>query len=81
MLGMFLYFYPSFMSYMGGTFKAFMPVYAFVFVGESLLLILYYYSWNRMAEPALKWGHASIGLLTAMIPPKAETLSQRKAAS
>ena len=64
MLGMFLYFYPSFMKYMGGTFKAFMPVYAVVFVGESLLLVLYYYSWNRMAEPALKWGHASIGLLT-----------------
>lgn len=64
MLGMFLYFYPSFMKYMGGTFKAFMPVYAIVFVGESLLLIIYYYSWNRMAEPALKWVHASIGVLT-----------------
>jgi cytochrome d ubiquinol oxidase subunit I len=64
MLGMFLYFYPSFMKYMGGTFKVFMPVYAFVFVGESLLLVTYYYSWNRMAEPALKWGHASIGVLT-----------------
>ena len=63
MLGIFLYFYPSFMKYMGGTFKAFMPVYAVVFVGESLLLIVYYYTWNRMAEPALKWGHASIGLL------------------
>ena len=64
MLGMFLYFYPSFMKYMGGTFKDFMPVYAFVFVGESLLLVTYYYSWNRMAEPALKWVHASIGALT-----------------
>jgi cytochrome d ubiquinol oxidase subunit I len=64
MLGMFLYFYPSFMKYMGGTFKAFMPVYAIVFVGESLLLIVYYYSWNRMAEPAVKWVHASIGVLT-----------------
>lgn len=64
MLGMFIFFYPSFMKYMGGTFKAFMPLYAVVFVGESLLLILYYYSWNRMAEPALKWAHASIGVLT-----------------
>ncbi len=64
MLGMFLYFYPSFMQYMGGTFKSFMPVYAVVFVGVSLLLVVYYYSWNRMATPALKWGHASIGLLT-----------------
>ena len=64
MLGMFLWLYPSFMKYMGGTFKAFMPAYAIVFVGESLLLILYYYSWNRMAEPGLKWIHAAIGILT-----------------
>lgn len=64
MLGMFISFYPSFMKYMGGTFKPFMPVYAVVFVGESLLLVVYYYSWNRLAEPALKWIHASIGLLT-----------------
>lgn len=64
MLVMFLFLYPSFMKYMGGTFKAFMPAYAIVFVGESLLLILYYYSWNRMAEPGLKWIHAAIGILT-----------------
>jgi cytochrome bd ubiquinol oxidase subunit I len=57
MLGIFLYFYPSFMKYMGGTFKTFMPVYAFVFLGESLLLITYYYSWNRLTEPASKWVH------------------------
>lgn len=64
MLSMFIYFYPSFMKYMGGTFKSFMPAYAIVFVGESLLLILYYYSWNRMAERGLKWIHAAIGILT-----------------
>jgi cytochrome d ubiquinol oxidase subunit I len=64
MLGVFLYFYPSFMRYMGGTFKMFMPVYAIVFLGEALLLITYYYSWNRLIEPASKWVHASIGLLS-----------------
>jgi cytochrome bd ubiquinol oxidase subunit I len=64
MLGMFIWLYPSFMHYMGGTFKSFMPAYAFVFVGESALLILYYYSWNRMAERGLKWMHAAIGILT-----------------
>lgn len=64
MLAMFIHFYPSFMKYMGGTFKSFMPAYAIVFVGESLLLIIYYYSWNRMAEPGLKWIHAAIGILT-----------------
>lgn len=64
MLAMFIYLYPSFMRYMGGTFKDFMPAYAVVFVGESLLLILYFYSWNRMAEPGLKWIHAALGILT-----------------
>ncbi len=64
MLALFISLYPSFMKYMGGTFKAFMPAYAIVFVGESLLLMVYYYSWNRMAEPALKWVHAAIGILT-----------------
>ncbi len=64
MLVMFLSLYPSFMKYMGGTFKSFMPVYAFVFVGESLLLVTYYYSWNRMAERGLKWIHAPIGIMT-----------------
>jgi len=64
MLTMFISLYPSFMKYMGGTFKGFMPVYAFVFLGESLLLVLYYYSWNRMAEPGLKWIHAAMGILT-----------------
>lgn len=64
MLALFISFYPSFMKYMGGTFKSFMPAYAIVFVGESLLLMVYYYSWNRMAEPGLKWLHAAIGIVT-----------------
>lgn len=63
MLGLFIALYPSFMSYMGSTFKVMMPVYAFVFLGETLLMILYFYSWDRMARPALKWGHATIGIL------------------
>jgi cytochrome bd-type quinol oxidase subunit 1 len=64
MLLMFVTLYPTFMEYMGGTFKSFMPVYAFVFAGESLLLVVYYYSWNRMAERGLKWIHAAIGIAT-----------------
>lgn len=64
MLALFISLYPSFMKYMGSTFKAFMPAYAIVFVGESLLLMVYYYSWNRMAEPGLKWIHAAIGIMT-----------------
>ncbi|MEK7294116.1 MAG: cytochrome ubiquinol oxidase subunit I [Nitrospirota bacterium] len=64
MLGLFIWFYPSFMQYMGGTFKAMMPVYAFIFNAEALCLIAYYYTWNRMAAPALKWCHAAIGILS-----------------
>ncbi len=64
MLGMFIALYPSFMQYMGSTFKVMMPVYALVFVGTTFFMILYYYSWDRMAAPAWKWGHASIGVLS-----------------
>jgi cytochrome bd-type quinol oxidase subunit 1 len=63
MLGLFIAFYPSFMQYMGGTFRTMMPVYAFVFNAEALGLITYYYTWNRLATPALKWVHAAIGIL------------------
>jgi cytochrome d ubiquinol oxidase subunit I len=63
MLGLFITLYPSFMSYMGGTFKTMMPIYALVFLGESLFLIAYYYSWDRMAGPALKWVHAAMGVV------------------
>lgn len=63
MLGVFILLYPSFMSYMGGTFKSMMPAYALVFVGESLCLIAYYYTWERMQTPALKWAHAALGVV------------------
>jgi cytochrome bd-type quinol oxidase subunit 1 len=63
MLGLFIWFYPSFMQYMGGTFKTMMPVYAFVFNAEAVSLIAYYYTWNRLATPALKWCHAALGVL------------------
>lgn len=67
MLTLFITLYPSFMTYMGGTFKDFMPVYAAVFLGETLLLIVYYYGWNRMTERGMKWIHASIGILTNIV--------------
>ncbi len=67
MLTMFITLYPSFMTYMGGTFKGFMPAYAVVFLGETLLLIVYYYGWNRMTDRSMKWIHASIGILTNIV--------------
>jgi cytochrome d ubiquinol oxidase subunit I len=63
MLALFIALYPKFMSYMGGTFKSMMPVYAIVFVAEAGALMVYYYSWERMAAPGLKWLHAALGVL------------------
>ncbi|WP_447979592.1 cytochrome ubiquinol oxidase subunit I [Candidatus Nitrospira bockiana] len=63
MLGLFIGLYPSFMSYMGGTFKSMMPIYALVFLGEAVLLVVYYYSWDRMKGPVSKWLHATLGVL------------------
>jgi len=63
MLTLFIALYPSFMSYMGGTFKSMMPIYAFVFMAESILLIVYYYSWDRLRHGTGKWMHATLGVL------------------
>ena len=62
MLGAFITLYPGFMSYMGTTFKSMMPLYAGVFIGESFLLILYYYSWERLRSRGRKWIHMAIGM-------------------
>ena len=67
MLTLFITLYPSFMKYMGGTFKGFMPAYAAVFFGEALLLVIYYYGWNRMTGRGMKWIHAAIGILTNIV--------------
>lgn len=63
MLVGFVTLYPGFMNYMGTTFKDLMPAYAMVFLGESSLLLLYYYSWDRMTQGGRKWVHMSIGVL------------------
>jgi cytochrome d ubiquinol oxidase subunit I len=67
MLTLFITLYPSFMKYMGGTFKGFMPAYAAVFFGEALLLVIYYYGWNWMTGRGMKWIHAAIGILTNIV--------------
>ena len=61
MLGVFITLYPGFMNYMGSTFKSMMPLYAGVFIGESLLLIVYYYTWERLSATGSKWIHLAIG--------------------
>lgn len=67
MLTLFITLYPSFMKYMGGTFKGFMPAYAAVFFGEALLLVIYYYGWSWMTDRGMKWIHAAIGILTNIV--------------
>ena len=67
MLALFIALYPSFMSYMGGTFKTMMPIYAFIFMAESTSLIVYYYSWERFSQGAAKWAHVTIGVLANAI--------------
>ncbi len=64
MLGLFMTLYPSFMAYMGSTFRDMMPIYALVFLGESVCLVTYYYSWDRLVGQARKWGHAALGVVT-----------------
>ena len=63
MLALFIVLYPSFMNYMGGTFKSMMPIYALVFMAESTLLIIYYYSWDFLRHGTGKWVHATLGVL------------------
>ena len=63
MLALFIALYPSFMNYMGGTFKSMMPIYALVFMAESTLLIVYYYSWDFLRHGTGKWVHATLGVL------------------
>ena len=63
MLALFIALYPSFMNYMGGTFKSMMPIYALVFMAESTLLIIYYYSWDFLRHGTGKWVHATLGVL------------------
>ena len=64
MLWLFIVLYPSFMLYMGGTFKVMMPVYAVVFMGETVCLVTYYYSWNHLTTATGKWMHAALGVAT-----------------
>lgn len=59
----FLLLYPTFFKYIAGVFKSMMWIYALIFLAESGALYLYYYSWDRMREGALKWTHASLGVV------------------
>ncbi len=66
-LGAFIWLYPSFMRYMGATFKALVPVYAAVFVAEAFVLAIYFYTWDHLKTGVAKWVHMSIGVISNSI--------------
>ncbi len=66
-LGAFIWLYPSFMRYMGATFKALVPVYAAVFVAEAFVLAIYFYTWDHLRTGVAKWVHMSIGVISNSI--------------
>ena len=54
--------YPRFMGYLTGIFGPTMWVYPLFFIGETLSLYFYYYSWNRL-QGSRKWAHLLLGLV------------------
>jgi cytochrome bd ubiquinol oxidase subunit I len=66
-LGAFIWLYPSFMRYMGATFKALVPAYAAVFVAEAFMLAIYFYTWDYLKTGVAKWIHMSIGVMSNSI--------------
>jgi len=62
MLGLIL-FYPMVMGYMTRVFQGQTMIYALLFLMESALLYIYYYSWNALRYGNRKWYHMSIGLI------------------
>lgn len=61
-LALFL-FYPVVMGYMMRVFQGQTLIYALLFLMESVLLYVYYYSWNVLRYGNRKWLHLLIGLV------------------
>jgi len=55
--------YPMFMGYMFHVFGSQMLVYAGLFFSESLVVYIYYYSWDALRYGNAKWAHLTLGLL------------------
>ncbi len=54
--------YPGFMKYLTGIFGPTFVVYPLFFLGETLCLYFWYYTWDRL-QGDLKWAHLLLGLL------------------
>jgi len=59
--------YPTFMGYMMKVFGSQTLVYASLFFAESLVLYIYYYSWDALRFGNRKWIHLSLGLLLNIV--------------
>lgn len=55
--------YPTFMGYLIHVFGAQTLVYAGLFLSESIVVYIYYYSWDALRYGNSKWVHLTLGLL------------------
>jgi cytochrome d ubiquinol oxidase subunit I len=63
----FITLFPGFFKYMAGIFRPVMHVYALMFLAESGVLYVYYYGWDKMRDPFMKWIHCSLSVLLNLI--------------
>jgi len=56
-------FYPTLMGYLMKVFRGQTLIYALLFLGESVFLYIYFYSWKALRYGNRKWAHMSIGLI------------------
>jgi cytochrome bd-type quinol oxidase subunit 1 len=59
--------YPQFMGYMMRVFNSQTLIYAMLFFAESVVLYIYYYSWNRLRYGNQKYIHLTLGLLLNIV--------------
>ena len=55
--------YPTLMGYLLKVFRGQTLIYAILFLGESVCLYIYFYSWQALRYGNRKWAHMSIGLI------------------
>ncbi|MBT9167180.1 MAG: hypothetical protein DDT19_00504 [Syntrophomonadaceae bacterium] len=57
------YLYPKFMGYMSGTFKLTIYIYFILIILETVLLYVWYYSWDKLKKP----NHLLLGVLLNIV--------------
>ncbi len=59
--------YPDLAKYLIRVFRPFVWLYGLLFVGFSVAIYLYYYTWQRMSTGFAKWIHATLGVVVNVI--------------